>query len=257
MPIAWRSTFRARAGRGCDARLVPPIASACLSVLGAADQLRLGSTDPSKSPVSDRLQCWPQRFALSSKLVGQVLGSVCRWDLLNNSMVDQSSKPFAQNVRRGTLGRANHLFESGAAKQEISNHQQGPLIPKDIESACNRAGRASFVAPVFGALGHEAEYTGNNTCFLQLSYFTIASINEQSTLPHPQLEPPGAGLPTLELAFARRARPPAPRLALISWLLFQLRRASLRGGFHLPPAQRGSLHTSDLQKEWCTIGSSI
>lgn len=93
---------------------------------------------------------------------------------------------------------------------KIADDQQCPSIADDIERAGDGAGRTLRSCRLFHGLGrglfHEAflperclRSTSNNTCKKQVM-FHGATVPKQT---EPQLAPPGAGLPKLELVIAR------------------------------------------------------
>ena len=66
---------------------------------------------------------------------------------MDDLMLQQPFKPVAQEVRRDVFRGGDKIPETRSSQEQIPNHQQGPAIAQQIESAGHRARRTARAEP--------------------------------------------------------------------------------------------------------------
>ena len=103
------------------------------------DRRAVGVGRPAIAPLHQRDERRLQVEALLGQvvLVAAALPGLLVFDALEHALVDELGQPLAQQVARATQ-RAVEVVEAADPEERLAQHEQGPLLPHDLERALDR-----------------------------------------------------------------------------------------------------------------------
>ena len=104
------------------------------------DGRAVGVGGPAVAPLHQRDERRLQVEALLGQvvLVAAALPGLLVVDALEHAVVDELGEPLAEQVARAAE-RAVEVVEAADAEERLAQHEQGPLLPDDLERALDRA----------------------------------------------------------------------------------------------------------------------